>query len=81
MDRIRVHLKAGDGGSGTASFTREKYVRIGPPGNYITEEKSTKASAENPAAISVPEAFWDSTHEIATSWSVLVTLCYASIFH
>ena len=31
IDRARIHVKAGDGGSGTASFRREKFVPMGGP--------------------------------------------------
>ena len=31
IDRARVHVKAGDGGSGIASFRREKFVPMGGP--------------------------------------------------
>src|SRR5947199_5676943 len=31
IDRARIHVKAGDGGSGIASFRREKFVPLGGP--------------------------------------------------
>jgi GTP-binding protein len=31
IDRVRIHVKAGDGGSGIASFRREKFVPMGGP--------------------------------------------------
>lgn len=31
IDRVRVHAKAGDGGSGSASFRREKFIPKGGP--------------------------------------------------
>ena len=31
IDRARIHVKAGDGGSGTASFRREKFIPMGGP--------------------------------------------------
>ena len=31
IDRVRVHAKAGDGGDGSASFRREKFIPKGGP--------------------------------------------------
>ena len=31
LDRAKIHLKAGDGGNGSASFRREKYIEYGGP--------------------------------------------------
>ena len=31
LDEAKIHLKAGDGGSGCVSFRREKYVEFGGP--------------------------------------------------
>lgn len=31
IDRVRIHVKAGDGGSGSASFRREKFIPKGGP--------------------------------------------------
>lgn len=31
VDKVKIHLKAGDGGNGTATFRREKYVAMGGP--------------------------------------------------
>jgi GTP-binding protein len=31
IDRVRIHVKAGDGGSGISSFRREKFVPMGGP--------------------------------------------------
>jgi GTP-binding protein len=31
LDRAKIHLKAGDGGNGSASFRREKYIEFGGP--------------------------------------------------
>ena len=35
LDQAKIYLKAGDGGSGSASFRREKFVEFGgPDGGY-----------------------------------------------
>jgi GTP-binding protein len=52
IDRARVHVKAGDGGSGIASFRREKFVPMGGPdggdggrgGNVIVRADSNLAT-------------------------------------
>ena len=31
IDEAKIYLKAGDGGNGTASFRREKYIQFGGP--------------------------------------------------
>ena len=31
LDQAKIHIKAGDGGSGSASFRREKFVEFGGP--------------------------------------------------
>lgn len=31
LDRAKIHIKAGDGGNGSASFRREKYIEFGGP--------------------------------------------------
>lgn len=31
IDKVKVHVKAGDGGNGAVSFRREKYVSHGGP--------------------------------------------------
>ena len=31
LDEAKIHLKAGDGGSGCVSFRREKYIEFGGP--------------------------------------------------
>lgn len=31
LDRAKIHIKAGDGGNGSASFRREKYIEYGGP--------------------------------------------------
>ena len=31
LDQIKIHVKAGDGGSGSASFRREKFIEFGGP--------------------------------------------------
>ena len=31
LDQAKIHIKAGDGGSGAASFRREKFVEFGGP--------------------------------------------------
>src|SRR5205085_1299667 len=31
IDRVRIHVKAGDGGSGISSFRREKFAPMGGP--------------------------------------------------
>ena len=31
IDRVKIHAKAGDGGSGSASFRREKFIPKGGP--------------------------------------------------
>jgi GTP-binding protein len=31
LDKAKIHLKAGDGGNGSASFRREKYIEFGGP--------------------------------------------------
>ena len=31
LDRVEIHLKAGDGGGGVVSFRREKFVPFGGP--------------------------------------------------
>ena len=31
LDQAKIHLKAGDGGSGSASFRREKFIEFGGP--------------------------------------------------
>jgi GTPase len=31
IDRVRIHVKAGNGGSGISSFRREKFVPMGGP--------------------------------------------------
>ena len=31
VDRVRIHAKAGDGGDGSASFRREKFIPKGGP--------------------------------------------------
>ena len=32
LDQAKIHVKAGDGGSGSASFRREKFIEFGGPG-------------------------------------------------
>ena len=31
LDRAKIYIKAGDGGNGSASFRREKYIAMGGP--------------------------------------------------
>ena len=31
LDRAKIYVKAGDGGNGSASFRREKYIEFGGP--------------------------------------------------
>ncbi|SVD79750.1 uncharacterized protein METZ01_LOCUS432604, partial [marine metagenome] len=31
LDQAKIHVKAGDGGSGSASFRREKFIEFGGP--------------------------------------------------
>ena len=31
LDRAKIYIKAGDGGNGSASFRREKYIEFGGP--------------------------------------------------
>ena len=31
LDKAKIHIKAGDGGNGSASFRREKYIEYGGP--------------------------------------------------
>ncbi|MDR1207140.1 MAG: GTPase ObgE, partial [Rickettsiales bacterium] len=31
LDKVKIHIKAGDGGNGSASFRREKYIEYGGP--------------------------------------------------
>ena len=31
LDQVKVHVKAGNGGSGSASFRREKFIEFGGP--------------------------------------------------
>ena len=31
LDQTKIHLKAGNGGSGSASFRREKFIEFGGP--------------------------------------------------
>ena len=31
LDKAKIHIKAGDGGNGAASFRREKYIEFGGP--------------------------------------------------
>ena len=31
LDKAKIHIKAGDGGNGAASFRREKYIEYGGP--------------------------------------------------
>ena len=31
LDKAKIHIKAGDGGNGSASFRREKYIEFGGP--------------------------------------------------
>ena len=31
LDQAKIYLKAGDGGSGSASFRREKFIEFGGP--------------------------------------------------
>ena len=31
LDQVKIHVKGGDGGSGSASFRREKFVEFGGP--------------------------------------------------
>ena len=31
LDQAKIHIKAGDGGSGSASFRREKFIEFGGP--------------------------------------------------
>ena len=31
LDKAKIYVKAGDGGNGSASFRREKYIAMGGP--------------------------------------------------
>ena len=31
LDKAKIHVRAGDGGNGAASFRREKYIEYGGP--------------------------------------------------
>ena len=31
LDQAKIYIKAGDGGAGSASFRREKYIEFGGP--------------------------------------------------
>ena len=31
VDKVKIHIKAGDGGNGAVSFRREKYIPAGGP--------------------------------------------------
>ena len=31
LDQVKIYLKSGDGGAGTAAFRREKFIEFGGP--------------------------------------------------
>ena len=31
LDQVKIHVKAGDGGAGSSSFRREKFIEFGGP--------------------------------------------------
>ena len=40
LDQAKIYIKAGNGGSGSASFRREKFIEFGgPDGNGVTEDQ------------------------------------------
>ena len=46
LDQVKIYIKAGNGGDGSPSFRREKYVEYGGetvvPGNIIVRQRGTK---------------------------------------
>ena len=35
LDQVKIHVKAGDGGAGSSSFRREKFIEFGGPSYWL----------------------------------------------